>query len=231
MAAQTGQLDYEDRHVHQVYEEIASHFSATRYKPWPVVDWFLRGLPVGSVGLDIGCGNGKYLTVNKDVFIVASDRSKALVDIASQHQPHSALLADTLNLPHPDSRFDFAISIAVIHHLSTKERRIEAISRILQTLKPPSQKADSGQALIFVWALEQKSSRRGWDKGDNQDVLVPWVLKPDHNTNTEPPKTYHRYYHLYHEGELEDDAKTAGARIVKSGYDRDNWWVIIGRQG
>lgn len=32
MAAQTGQLDYEDRHVHQVYEEIASHFSATRYK-------------------------------------------------------------------------------------------------------------------------------------------------------------------------------------------------------
>lgn len=32
MAAQTGQLDYEDKHVHQVYEEIASHFSATRYK-------------------------------------------------------------------------------------------------------------------------------------------------------------------------------------------------------
>jgi hypothetical protein len=43
-------------------------------QPWPVVDEFLRSLPAGSVGLDVGCGNGKYLAVNKDVFIVASDR-------------------------------------------------------------------------------------------------------------------------------------------------------------
>jgi tRNA (uracil-5-)-methyltransferase TRM9 len=35
---------------------------------------FLRDLEPGSVGLDVGCGNGKYLTVNRDVFIVASDR-------------------------------------------------------------------------------------------------------------------------------------------------------------
>ena len=43
-------------------------------QPWPVVDDFLHNLPAGAVGLDIGCGNGKYLAVNKDVFIVASDR-------------------------------------------------------------------------------------------------------------------------------------------------------------
>jgi hypothetical protein len=28
----TEQLEYESKHVHQVYEEIATHFSATRYK-------------------------------------------------------------------------------------------------------------------------------------------------------------------------------------------------------
>lgn len=39
-----------------------------------MVDDFLRSLPAGAVGLDVGCGNGKYLTVNKDVFIIASDR-------------------------------------------------------------------------------------------------------------------------------------------------------------
>jgi tRNA (uracil-5-)-methyltransferase TRM9 len=39
-----------------------------------VVDEFLRNLPAGSAGLDIGCGNGKYLAVNKDIFIIASDR-------------------------------------------------------------------------------------------------------------------------------------------------------------
>jgi len=224
------QLEYESKHVHQVYEEIATHFSATRYKPWPVVDEFLRRLPTGAVGLDVGCGNGKYLPVNRDVFIVASDRSKTLVDIASQHQPHSAVVADTLYLPHPNSKFDFAISIAVIHHLSTRDRRIEALKVILQTLKPASQNDDGGQALIFVWALEQKNSRRGWDTGHDQDVLVPWVLKPDHNARPNSATTYHRYYHLYHEGELEEDAKTAGARIVQSGFDRDNWWIIMARQ-
>jgi hypothetical protein len=26
--------DYEEQHVHSVYEEIAPHFSSTRYKVW-----------------------------------------------------------------------------------------------------------------------------------------------------------------------------------------------------
>lgn len=28
----SNELDYETKHVHEVYEEIATHFSATRYK-------------------------------------------------------------------------------------------------------------------------------------------------------------------------------------------------------
>ncbi|KIW28830.1 uncharacterized protein PV07_04696 [Cladophialophora immunda] len=238
--------EYEKRHVHEVYEDIASHFSSTRYKPWPVVDKFLRRLPAGAVGLDVGCGNGKYLAVNKDVFIIASDRSNALVEIARQHQPHSVIVADILSLPHPSDLFDFALSIAVIHHLSSTARRVQAIREILQTLKPPSKSSrvggerdGGGQALIFVWALEQKDSRRGWDRGHEQDVLVPWVLKPDvapqskveaQTPNPPVSTTYHRYYHLYREGELQEDAMAAGARIVESGYDRDNWWVILARQ-
>ncbi|KAG4428140.1 hypothetical protein IFR05_016373, partial [Cadophora sp. M221] len=112
---------YEEQHVHQVYEQIASHFSSTRYKPWPIVESFLQSLTPGSIGLDIGCGNGKYLSVNKDIFIIGSDRSHNLIKIASssQHEPHSAVVADSLALPHQDGRFDFAICIAVVHHLST----------------------------------------------------------------------------------------------------------------
>ena len=58
-------------------------------------------------------------------------RSEALATIASKHHPHSTLIADSLNLPHPDCFFDFAISIAVIHHLSTPVRRVRAIEAIL----------------------------------------------------------------------------------------------------
>ncbi|KAI9836218.1 MAG: hypothetical protein M1819_001555 [Sarea resinae] len=179
---------YEEEHVHRVYEQIASHFSSTRYKPWPIVERFLKELHPGSIGLDIGCGNGKYMAVNPNIFIIGSDRSTNLTKIASQHQPHAAIVADNLFLPHPMFLFDFAISIAVIHHLSTSKRRIQAIQEILKALRSPSvhklgadenneAKEPEGRALIYVWALEQKSSRRGWDEGHEQDVMVPWVMK------------------------------------------------------
>lgn len=202
----------------------------------------------GSIGLDIGCGNGKYLAVNPAVFIVGSDRSPSLTKIASAHQPHAAVVADILDLPHQSGRFDFAISIAVVHHLSTPERRVQAVHAVLETLRP------GGRALVYVWALEQKDSRRGWDEGHPQDVMVPWVMhkpqpkskkgkkakKEPKEQHIEPStveaqedpaehtadKTFHRYYHLYKQGELEHDLEVAGGSIVESGYEKDNWWAI-----
>lgn len=171
----------------------------------------------------MGCGNGKYLAVNKNIYIVASDRSTNLTKIATQHQPHSALVADVLSLPHPVGGFDFAISIAVIHHLSTPERRREAVRCILETLAP------QGQALLYVWALEQEGSRRGWKEGGEQDVMVPWVSKGSKKTG-EPEKVVQRYYHLYKKGELEEDVKSVGGEIVEAGYEKDNWWVICKRR-
>lgn len=46
----------------------------TIFQPWPIVERFLTSLSPGAVGLDVGCGNGKNLTVNRDVLIIASDR-------------------------------------------------------------------------------------------------------------------------------------------------------------
>ena len=100
------------------------------------------------------------------------------MEIASAGGRHEAVVSHALDLPHPSSRFDFAISIAVIHHLSSEERRVAAIKNIIAVLKPASggQSENGGRALIYVWALEQKDSRRGWDEGSAQDVLVPWVM-------------------------------------------------------
>ncbi|KAL8769819.1 MAG: hypothetical protein Q9209_004257 [Squamulea sp. 1 TL-2023] len=230
--------DYEDKHVHEVYEQIASHFSSTRYKPWPIVERFLQKLPSGSIGLDVGCGNGKYLAVNPDVFIVASDRSKNLVKIASQRPAHSSVIADNLALPHPSSSFDFAISIAVVHHLSSHTRRVQAIAAILEILRPTPEPQQGrlnlqnaqGKALIYVWALEQKTSRRGWDEGDQQDVMVPWVMRQwGNDPSHENSRTFHRYYHLYRQGELESDVVEAGGRVLQSGYEKDNWWAVAVR--
>lgn len=83
-----------------------------------------------------------------------------------------------------------------------------------------------GKALLYVWALEQKSSRRGWDAGDEQDVMVPWVMR----SKGVEERTFERYYHLYKKGELEEDVESAGGVVLEGGYERDNWWVVAGRR-
>lgn len=63
--------DIEKQHVHQVYEDIASHFSETRHKPWPNVVDFVQGFENGSILVDVGCGNGKYFGANSHIFEVS----------------------------------------------------------------------------------------------------------------------------------------------------------------
>lgn len=224
--------------VHDVYNEIAQHFSQTRYKPWPIVANFLETRSDGAFGVDVGCGNGKYLAVNKKVFILGSDYSTGLIDQAKLLHPNEEcndiIVADGMNLPHNRNTFDFAISIAVIHHFADEQRRIEAISEILRVLKP------AGQALIYCWALEQEKSRRGYHEGMEQDILVPWVLtkkgskqkkekakveKSDDDEEKPPVKM--RFYHLYKKGELADNCVKAGGKVIDEGYERDNWWAIV----
>ena len=222
---------YEATHVHAIYQEIAPHFSSTRHKPWPLVSSFLTSLLPGSIGLDVGCGNGKYLPVNPNIFIIASDRSAKLVEIAARHERHGVIVADALDLPHQAGRFDFAMSIAMLHHLSTAERRVEGVRAVLDTLRAGQGLGEErARALFYVWALEQRGSRRGWGNGDEQDVLVPWVMKSDGSgQGSEEAQTFNRYYHLYKEGELEKDIAAAGGVMVESGYERDNWWAIANR--
>ncbi|KAJ1921911.1 tRNA methyltransferase, has a role in tRNA modification [Mycoemilia scoparia] len=177
----------ESIYVHKVYDQIAKHFSNTRYNPWPVIKKYLEDQEPGCIGADIGCGNGKYLGVRSgDMFVIGSDRSPALVEICNE-RGFESMTADNLNLPYRDNVFDFAISIAVIHHFSTESRRVAAIKEILRTLRK------GGTALIYVWALEQDGKRKF--EADHQDYLVPWVTKSSKkdSPNDEPnQKTYQR---------------------------------------
>lgn len=64
--------ELELKNVHKVYNEIANHFSETRHSPWPHVEEFVCSFPDGSVLVDIGCGNGKYLGLNPSIAKVSS---------------------------------------------------------------------------------------------------------------------------------------------------------------
>lgn len=134
------------------YSFLSSQSSSTpssRYKPWPRVADFLLSLPPTSLVYDIGCGNGKYLTVNPNLLMVGCDSSFNLLAISNEKGMES-IVAEVSTLPFKSSSADHFICIAVLHHLSSESRRISALNELTRILKP------GGSGLIYVWAFEQK---------------------------------------------------------------------------
>ncbi|KAK1436385.1 hypothetical protein QVD17_02164 [Tagetes erecta] len=248
--------EIEKKHVHRVYDAIAPHFSATRFAKWPKVSSFLNNLPSGSVILDAGCGNGKYLGLNPNCFVIGCDISAPLVQICSD-KGHEVLVADAVNLPYRSAYGDAAILIAVLHHLSTEHRRMKAIDELVRVVKK------GGHVLITVWAVEQQD-RSLVDKwtpvmGEyvvdevkefgsvcQQEYFVPWHL-PYHRAAAAAAESgdsvesgfgrkddrkgaivYDRYYHVFCESELERlICGMKNAVIVDQFYDKSNWCVIL----
>ncbi|XP_050986435.1 alkylated DNA repair protein alkB homolog 8 isoform X2 [Labeo rohita] len=285
----------EAQYVHQVYEEISSHFSSTRHSPWPQVRDFLLSLPPGSILADVGCGNGKYLGINPEVMSVGCDRSANLVQICIE-RGYEAFVSDALSVPLRSGGCDACISIAVIHHFSTQERRQAAIRELVRLLKV------GGRALIYVWAMEQEynnkkskylkerttetsmesseelkteeNKSKPQEEQDrklssdvkctedgfgsmtqprihihtnrtafvSQDLLVPWHLKSNADKNkgaasgstkgpmdnTSQGPVFHRYYHVFQQGELEDMCcGVTGVKVLRSYHDQGNWCVEL----
>ncbi|OQS06738.1 hypothetical protein THRCLA_01232 [Thraustotheca clavata] len=198
--------EIEMEHVHGVYDSIASHFSHTRHHPWPLVADFLNGLPSGSMVADIGCGNGKYLGVNSDLMMIGSDRSIPLLTVCSQRS-HEVFGCDGLAVPLRTGAFDAAICIAVLHHMSTIEHRLQILRELSRIVKV------GGQIYIVAWAFEQ--DERSKRKFETQDVMVEWKLQQKYIDTREPLPNhvqldkekkwaiYQRYCHVYRDLELE----------------------------
>ncbi|WCJ44563.1 tRNA (carboxymethyluridine(34)-5-O)-methyltransferase [Euphorbia peplus] len=141
--------EIERKYVHSVYDAIAPHFSSTRFAKWPKVATFLNSLHKGSLILDAGCGNGKYLGLNPDCFFIGCDISEPLINICAD-RGNEVLVGDAVHLPYRTGFGDAAISIAVLHHLSTENRRKKAIEELVRVVKK------GGMVLITVWAAEQE---------------------------------------------------------------------------
>lgn len=73
----------------------------------------------------------------------------------------------------------------------------------------------------------------------SQDLLVPWHLKGNSGKDKpvepfdpigshDPSPVFHRYYHVFCEGELEAACQTlSNVSILQSYYDQGNWCVIL----
>lgn len=63
------------------------------------------------------------------------------------------VLCDNLALPFRDETFDACLSIAVVHHFATAERRVRAIRELARVLRI------GGKLIISVWAMEQRNRK------------------------------------------------------------------------
>ncbi|KAJ8675386.1 hypothetical protein QAD02_011172, partial [Eretmocerus hayati] len=165
-------LALEQAYVHEVYEQCAE--GTLHANNWPRVQQFLEQLEPGALVADVGCGNGKYLSVNHNVFKIGVDRCTKFTSIARE-KDNEVLACDNLSLPFRDESFDAVLSIAVVHHFSTTERRVRALKELARVLRI------GGKLVISVWAMEQKHR-----KFESQDVLVPWPKAYCINPNGSP---------------------------------------------
>lgn len=155
--------------------------------------------------VEVGCGNGKNLGISKGLSI-GCDICYDLLNIAKS-KGHQVILADALYLPFENNFADCVISIAVIHHLSTEERRIKAITEMIRICKI------GGTILIYVWANQSENPG---------DSFIEW------RDNTGKNNSQERYYHLFSDGELEKICLQAGnVTIEKSYFDKENYAIIL----
>ena len=203
--------------VEKVYSKIAKKFSQTRSKniTWKGVSQFLKSLERDTKVCFAGCGNGRNMEYLRDLGITKSitgfDICSEFVDECKTKQFNVAR-GDILDPPFEENSFDAVLSIAVVHHLRTKEKRIKAVDNLIRLTKP------GGRILIFVWALEQpKDSKR---KFIEQDNLVPFKLK-DGTTNE-------RFYHVYKDQELEEDVNTLKkTKTINHYWEKGNWVIEL----
>lgn len=106
-----------------------------------------------------------------------------------------------------------------------------------------------------MWAIEQDElSKRKVVTGEEtpshsgKDVVIPWVLSKDPQTQTSP-QVFNRYYHMFAKGELsglvleaaaelslqvgpkptECGKNMQGVEIVQDGWERSNYYVELRR--
>ena len=152
--------------------------------------------------MNIGCAHGPdFLPFKQNFELHGIDFSIEMLSFAQKYSSKfnfqtNLSLSVASQLPYRDESFDWAISVAVYHHIESKELRKLALNELWRILKP------QGEAFITVWNRWQP---RFWFK--EKEALVPW-----HKSNS----ILYRYHYLFSYSELEKLTKEVGFQILES---------------
>ncbi|MFA5000523.1 MAG: methyltransferase domain-containing protein [Patescibacteria group bacterium] len=220
--------------VRDGYNEIAVDFDATRRKElWPEMRRFAVAVKDGEKILDAGCGNGRLLEALKDKKIeyLGIDNSKNLLALARRNYPAQNFLeADILDLRAlPDGYFDQIFCLAVLSHLPTRARRVEALRQLALKLKP------GGEIIISVWNLKNNPRYRplifknilfkilGKHKFGWRDLVFTWK-------DSRGKEIGQRYYYVFSPRELKKTVIGADLKIKEFFKNKFNYWLVLRRE-
>lgn len=203
---------YQKKYVYNVYDNIWEQFNDTRFSVWNFVKKFLEDKKYMK-GIDIGCGNGKNMNFNNDINFYGIDNCKALVNICKTKNLNVSL-ANCLDIPFKENSFDFSMSIAVFHHLMSKEKRIQAVKEMIRVTK------SDGECIFSVWSIENQDNEKKVRKFKTGDNYVNWIRKKD-------KEIFKRYYFIYSEKMIKDFMNIFKNNIknLKIFNERGNWVV------
>ncbi len=187
----------------EVFDGIAPGWYNRRH--WTIFRTELESLArrwVKGTLLNIGCAHGPDFLPFKEGFeLYGVDFSPEMIRLARRYAHKFSLdvnlqVADARHLPYADETFDWAISIATLHHLRGRDEQLAALGEMKRVLKP------GGEAFITVWNRFQP---RFWLKG--KEVYVPWRTGD---------RVLRRYYYLFSYPEIEGLVSKAGFRLLRS---------------
>jgi ubiquinone/menaquinone biosynthesis C-methylase UbiE len=191
------------------YNLISGDFSRTRNKFWEEMEFISDYAGNNDRILDLGCGNGRLseLFRVKAVDYYGVDFSQKLIDIARERYPHLKFqVADALNLPFPSNFFDKVFSIAVLHHIPSKELRLQFLKETKRILRP------KGLVILSVWNfsffknlnfLIKSISLKFRKNMDFGDAFILWG------------NDLLRYVHVFSEKEIKSLFQKSGFKIVE----------------
>lgn len=237
---------FEEDNVFNSYQEISKCFDNTRSYIWPSVKDFYKNLTNNAYILDAGCGNGKNMLLdenilkNKNIKFKGFDITDNLIDIAKNkvNQYYNKInynnipiiyKGNIINIPEEDEIFDYVISIAVIHHLDTFEKRVKSILECLRVLK------SKGQFMFQIWSFEQEKTKFKFNKGDN---MIPWkIRRKDIEENIKGSekndiiKIVDRYYYISDYDDIKKLIDTClsynTSKLINVYNEMGNWIVIL----
>lgn len=205
------------RDIREAYDRIAPHFSETREIPWPEVATFLQDRS-GSVGLDIGCGNGRHLdllerTVDRAIGI---DISRELLYIAARGEGNvtaspNVVQGDALTLPIDSECADICLYIATIHHILDRTERIASLNELNRVL------TGDGRALISAWSVDHER----FDDYPNESFEsdIDWTMPSG--------EVVARHFHITDERTFRNELDASELEPIEVFPSSGNWYAIV----